>query len=394
MKIAFIVDGRAQHAHRWIRYFAEQGHEVLVLSTYPCSWNESGIRLRVLPGAFRPGSAFVKQTNLQTGTVDRIGRYLIRKGLDNLVRPLWHRLNAADALWQGYAARRYLRDFRPNLVHSMRIQNEAYVAAIAGYAPWIASVWGQDFNYYARQYLTHRHMTRWTLPRVPALTADCARDVRLAHEFGLPRTATTAVFPTNGGVDMQAFSPGEPIEARGPRIVYARGFGPYLRLENLLRALRDVQLPYILCLIGPSAQLPRLGQLAVSHGVPTNRIELHSYLDTASWVRILQSGRIMVSPSVSDGTPNAMLEAMACGALPVMGGIESIREWIQHGVNGLLFDSDDPQSIRVQIERALQDDHLFTESAAINRQIVADRADRQRVFPEIGEFYRQVVTRS
>src|SRR6185312_3951624 len=43
---------------------------------------------------------------------------------------------------------------------------------------------------------------------------------------------------------------------------------------------------------------------------------------------LLRSSAASVSPSEHDGTPNTLLEAMACGAIPVAGDIESIREWI------------------------------------------------------------------
>jgi hypothetical protein len=44
----------------------------------------------------------------------------------------------------------------------------------------------------------------------------------------------------------------------------------------------------------------------------------------------------VVSPAIHDGTPNSLLEGMACGCFPVAGDLESIREWITHGQNGLL----------------------------------------------------------
>ena len=32
-----------------------------------------------------------------------------------------------------------------------------------------------------------------------------------------------------------------------------------------------------------------------------------------------------------DGTPNTLLEGMACGCLPVAGDLDSIREWLKPG---------------------------------------------------------------
>jgi glycosyltransferase involved in cell wall biosynthesis len=62
------------------------------------------------------------------------------------------------------------------------------------------------------------------------------------------------------------------------------------------------------------------------------------------WADVFRGAQIVVSPSIHDGTPNSLLEAMACGCFPVAGDLESIREWITHGQNGLLFDANDAAS--------------------------------------------------
>jgi hypothetical protein len=58
---------------------------------------------------------------------------------------------------------------------------------------------------------------------------------------------------------------------------------------------------------------------------------------------LLKRSQVFVSPSSHDGTPNSLLEAMACGSFPVVGDIESMREWIEPGVNGLLVDPHSPR---------------------------------------------------
>ena len=60
---------------------------------------------------------------------------------------------------------------------------------------------------------------------------------------------------------------------------------------------------------------------------------------------VFRRAQIVASPSIHDGTPNTLLEGIACGCFPVAGDLESIREWITPDENGLLFDSNDPQSI-------------------------------------------------
>ena len=76
-----------------------------------------------------------------------------------------------------------------------------------------------------------------------------------------------------------------------------------------------------------------------------------SHDDMAAQFRRAQ---IVASPSLHDGTPNTLLEGIACGCFPVAGDLESIREWITPKENGLLFDPKDPQSIAAALISALE----------------------------------------
>ena len=101
--------------------------------------------------------------------------------------------------------------------------------------------------------------------------------------------------------------------------------------------------------------------------------------------------QIVASPSIHDGTPNTLLEGMACGCFPIAGDLESIREWITPHENGLLFDPTDPQSIAVGILTAIQNKNLREKAAGLNQEMIATRAEYRQNMQRAEEFYRQVV---
>ncbi len=68
------------------------------------------------------------------------------------------------------------------------------------------------------------------------------------------------------------------------------------------------------------------------------QVELLPKQTRAQMADLFRRRAVVVSPTTHDGTPNTLLEAMACGCLPVVGDLESLREWITPGVNGLLVD--------------------------------------------------------
>ncbi len=104
--------------------------------------------------------------------------------------------------------------YKPDLVHALRIPYEGMLAANAGlHVPLIVSVWGNDFTLHAPSTPLMRHHTHWTMLAADALHADCERDIRLAHEWGLDSSKPTLVSPGNGGIHADIFFP--PCASRG-----------------------------------------------------------------------------------------------------------------------------------------------------------------------------------
>ncbi len=396
MKIAFIADGRAEHARRWIEYFGSTDNEVLLLSTYPCK-PLGDIDIRVLPGLFRPGNTFVKSSEVEDTEEKKpkqggLVKLLLKYGVDSVARPIWHRLSSVDVIWQSRSANRILEEFQPDVVHALRIPNETFVLSRVKATPKIASAWGQDFIYNCKHYAIHRWLTKKALKRIDAFTADCERDLNLARDFGYTG-AISRYFPTNGGVDFRVFSEGIKHQQRKPVLVYARGFGPYLRPDVLFECVAKLvpQFPeLVLRVIAPPAQMEFISARIRQFGIPDENHSVEPFQSPTEWADTLQNAMAYVSPSVSDGTPNGMLESMACGALPIMGNIESVREWIEHRRNGFLFDPESSDALLPCLEECIRDWNFRQVAAEKNREIINERCSRETVFPAIADFYDQV----
>jgi glycosyltransferase involved in cell wall biosynthesis len=100
---------------------------------------------------------------------------------------------------------------------------------------------------------------------------------------------------------------------------------------------------------------------------------------------------ISVSPSEHDGTPNTLLEAMACGCFPIAGDIESIREWIQDGTTGFLIDPAEPAELADAVVSALGQPELLEGARVDNIELVNDRARRSDVMRRAEVFYQELL---
>jgi glycosyltransferase involved in cell wall biosynthesis len=380
MKILYVADGRSPIAQNWIRHFVERGEEVYLASTFACSLDFPVRELAITPVAFssmkkvtqRPGTGSARTMGLRTALRQWFGPLTIRRAADRL--------------------RGFLERVQPDLVHAMRIPYEGMMAADAYTgSPLIVSTWGNDFTLHASSTRFMEHYTGWTMQVSDALHADCQRDVRLARQWGFAKEKLSLVAPGNGGIRSDIFYPPEkPVEE--PIIINPRGFRPYVRNDVFFQAIPLVlaKHPAARFLFALMAGEPQAVDWIRELGI-RDAVELLPALSHAQMADEFRRAQIVASPSVHDGTPNSLLEGIACGCFPVAGDLESIREWIAPDENGLLFDANDAQSIADMICIAIENKNLRERGAELNRRIISGRAEYSQNMKRVEEFYKKVM---
>jgi glycosyltransferase involved in cell wall biosynthesis len=188
---------------------------------------------------------------------------------------------------------------------------------------------------------------RFTLERadvVSAVSQDLARKIDLV----LGRDAGVFVLPN--AVDLETFSPGPPDESLRDALGIAKdevvlGFSGELRHKKgfpfLVQALREVRRtrPACLLVIGEMraqehAQLERLSLEAPEDAA---RILISGHLETPAQVAAhLRLCDVYLQPSLWEGLPNALLEAMACERCVIASDAGGMPEVVDHGKNGFL----------------------------------------------------------
>lgn len=106
---------------------------------------------------------------------------------------------------------------------------------------------------------------------------------------------------------------------------------------------------------------------------------------------LFRQSQVVVSPSTHDGTPNTLLEALACGCFPVAGDLESIREWITPGENGLLVDPHNSQALADAILTALEKPELRAQAREHNLAMIQNRAEYRLVMKKATAFYTELI---
>jgi glycosyltransferase involved in cell wall biosynthesis len=138
-----------------------------------------------------------------------------------------------------------------------------------------------------------------------------------------------------------------------PQLVYVGRLAATKNVETLLRALADLRargFPFRAALYGDGPERHALTRSIMALGL-SDRVELAGFSD-AVWERVACAD-LFVSPSLSEGHPNSVLEAMALGCPVVASDIPEHRAFLDDA-SAWLVDPHSPQAFATSIENAIQ----------------------------------------
>ena len=306
---------------------------------------------------------------------------------------------------RGRRLRRVVNRVKPDVIHGLRIPYEgiATLAACPRGVPLAVSIWGNDLIYHASINRIMGRATRRLLARTDLLVADCQRDIELARIWGLRPTASTAVLPGGGGIDLARLGRVDSTLATRLNELTRSGYRLVVNPRGSREAVRnDVVLKALSFLAADLDPLVRVVFVDAAHDkILRGLIERHPLVDKILVIGKLAPDEMLsifcrteVSLSITDhdGTPNSLLEAMAAGAIPVCGYLASIREWITPGKNGFLPAFDNPREVADALRNALGlSDAERAAVRAENRRIIASRAERGYTGRRAARQYRELV---
>lgn len=216
----------------------------------------------------------------------------------------------------------------------------------------------------------------WTLQRATVISCvsdDLAKKVQML----LGRKTDTVVLPNV--VDRNLFAPSGQTD---PQLRGELGIGDEESVLGFCGELRHKKgLPFILSALLEVRQDRPACLLVIGEARPRERAHLAAFAnehpDAAA--RILVTGSltdprdvarhygicdVVLQPSVWDGMPNAVLEAMACGKIVIASDAGGIPEAIEHGVSGFVISKSQLHHLGVAILEVLNLDDQAKETIA------------------------------
>ena len=388
MNLLIIADGRSPITRRWIRMLQPLNYTINLVSTYPCQ-PVDGVNETILFPV-----AVAGLSGSQAGGGARGGRKVVSR-YRGLAATLRHWLGPLTITHAEKDYLELLNRLQPDLVHALRIPYEGMLASRTPTGiPLVISTWGNDFTYHAISNGVMGSATRRALLRADGLISDTVRDLRIARAWSFNPAKPAVSVPGNGGIDLaeienitQGIDPAVPwqvINPRGFRSGSVRNDTFFKSIPLILSLYPEVQ---FICpwMAGQPEALSWVNRLRI-----LDNVSLLPMISQAELWREFARSLVSVSVSEHDGTPNSLLEAIAIGCLPVCGDIESIREWIRNGENGILVDPADAYALAEAVQRGIMDEEFRRAAAARNREIIRERAEITIVRQKVAEFYQRM----
>lgn len=277
----------------------------------------------------------------------------------------------------------------------------SYLPARAKIKPYVVTAWGSDIYGFERFSKVSQEMILAGLNGADLITVDSNDLKRAIVQLGIRDDKIEVV---QWGVDTKIFRPGldsktmkAKLEINDNRVVYSpRGIGEIYNNDIVLHAFKKLlaKCPntilvqkYYNC---SEKDVSSFRELSVRLGVD-KQVRLVGEISYSEVPTLYAIADMVVSVPSVDGTPMSVLEAMACGVVPVVSDLPSLREWIVHGENGFIVPPKDGDALAAGMAEVLHGD-CVSAFKDINLNIVRERADHYGNMSLMEKRYQDLVS--
>ena len=290
-------------------------------------------------------------------------------------------------------------ELKPDLIQSHAVKSHLLVraAGLHRVAPWVAFHHGYTWpDLRARVY---NRLDRWSLRAAKRVLTVSEPFRRELIGRGVPPDRIDVV---HNAIDPQWGLRGKTPEASAA-LRAKLGIGPEKRVvlivgrlssekdhRTLLEAMRRLQgsaPPPHLAIVGDGPERPRIEEAIRAFGL-VESVTLTGMVPSAEPYYGIAD--VCVLSSLSEGSPNALLEAMAAGVPVVATAVGGVPEMVTHGESALLIEPRDCQAMTSAIAALLGDGDLARKLAGRAREIVLERHAPEARTRRLVEIYGQL----
>ena len=268
------------------------------------------------------------------------------------------------------------------IAKKLGIKSVIQVHGVLGYRSLLLNLAQKVYIYTFGSFIFHKNN------RVICLTVKDAEEV---IRYGCP-PEKIRIIPN--GVNVDVFRPcgGEvsDLVLWSGRFIQQKGLGYLLKaLQIIVRKKRYPKIKLIMTGDGPL--LPKIYGLAKKYRI-TENILFRGMVPREEIPILMNKASIYVLPSLKEGMPYALLEAMACGKAVIGSDISGINGVITHETNGIIVPPRDPEALANAIMLLLEDKNLRMKLGHNARRLMVEKYDLNMTSQKIEKVYGEAMS--
>ena len=343
MKLCFFADASNIHTIRWTQYLARNNHEVYIISpSFPHIKDIEGVKIYKIPYYYSINTILLSFPYI---------KYILKK-------------------------------LKPDILHGIFLSHCGFYASLTGYRPFIGTALGSDVLLAPKLRIRRRAQLKYTLERADVITVDAEILKTSLKKMGYPDSRVKLIY---FGVDASLLK--QNIKKKNKVLISIRNLSDIYNIDIIIEAffkIKQKASKYSLIVVGDIEKYPQL-----------HRVDPHiKYIDPMPHndiIELMNGCEIFVSVPSSDASSVSLLEALALGIFPIVTDLPANREWIKHGLNGLLVSPRNSTDLANKLLEAIQNRELRESSARINRLIIEDKALFQQNMHKLEKIYESLL---
>ncbi len=324
------------------------------------------------------------------------------------VKPYGGRAERLSFLLSPFFLVRAIREIRPHLIHVFYAYHQLNNLVLRRFKPLVVTVMGGDILSEQSFHGIKKWLTMKILEEADIITSKSDFLDRILQEIG---SLDHKIRRVTWGVDTRRFCPGMDVRflrerfSMGPDdLVFfsPRNCRPFYRQDLIIKAFALYQsldkgkkrARLVIAELFPDESYANrlralVKELGLQHEVhfvgPIPHQEMPLYYNLAD---------IMVAIPPSDGMPQSLYEAMACGSYPILGNLPQYHEMIQDGVNGRLIRTDDATALAEAMGWAADSSERRRAAANVNRSKIFEVANKEVQESQVNSIYGELLKKS
>ncbi|SLM30968.1 putative Glycosyl transferase group 1 [Desulfamplus magnetovallimortis] len=296
-----------------------------------------------------------------------------------------------------------IKQWRPHMIQTIGIRYAAYFLHhvrqnfdVEHIGKWIIQDWGPDLTM-DRHIEPFREKIPQIIEKCDGYITDNDYNIEIALSLGLKKEKLPATGPilASGGVETDIWKKyvSTPMPSqREKAILWPKAYNcPQSIAYPVFEALKlcwDKISPCHIYMTAMTQQEVQMWFEVLPEKIRHNTTAMER-IKRDDFLKLLGKVRVMLAPSLSDGMPNVLAEAMAMGTMPIVSPLSSILPHVDS--NHILFARNMfPNEISEALIKAMNDKQLIDSSANINSSIIAKTMGRDKAKQDIINFYYNI----